>query len=244
MRKARTAILLFCVFGSSVWMSAQQQSPAAGRGAAAPQEYFSRTADAVLAMKSAHFSIKREGTPAVLDEKNAITFTAADCAFSAPGRVTCDIKVALKNGNILQLTRVWVPEGAFQSNPLTRQFAKVPTDTAFNGPVLFNKLGIPDILRNSVQKAQIVGKETNQSREIIHLRGEVSGEKLNPVIGDTLQPTLMYPVDLWTVEKSAEPVRLHVAEPDGRGWLIELFGINEPVDIPTPKLPPPSPAKP
>ena len=29
--------------------------------------------------------------------------------------------------------------------------------------------------------------------------------------------------------------KIHVTEPEGKGWLIELSGTNEPVDIPTPK---------
>ena len=69
----------------------------------------------------------------------------------------------------------------------------------------------------------------------------MSGEKLNPLVGSTLKPDVMYPVDLWIDEKSANPVRIHVTEPEGNGWLIELFGTNEPVDIPTPQLPPPPP---
>ena len=69
----------------------------------------------------------------------------------------------------------------------------------------------------------------------------MSGEKLNPLMGSTLKPELMYPVDLWMEEQSANPVRIHVTEPEGNGWLIELFGTNEPVDIPTPKLPPATP---
>jgi hypothetical protein len=48
----------------------------------------------------------------------------------------------------------------------------------------------------------------------------------------------MYPIELWIDERSADPARLHVTEPDDSGWLIDLFGINEPIKIPTPKLPP------
>src|SRR5215831_4813083 len=240
MRKAQTAAFLFCLVASSVWVSGFQQA----NGGGAAQSYFNRTADAILALKSARFAIKREGTPAVLDEKNQITFTAADCIYAAPDRVSCGIKVALKNGNILQLTRVWVPEGTFQSNPLTRQFGKVPPDSNFNGAVLFAKAGIPEILRTAVQKGQSVGNEKIENHDTLHLKGEVSGAKLNPLVGATLQPTVMYPVDLWVDERSAEPVRLHVTEPDDKGWLIDLFGINEPITIPTPQLPPPPPARP
>jgi hypothetical protein len=43
-------------------------------------------------------------------------------------------------------------------------------------------------------------------------------------------------------DQSANPVRIHVTEPAGNGWLIELSAVNEPVDIPTPKVPePPKP---
>ena len=240
MRKAEAAGVLLCLLAPSIAIiGAEQAKPAASRDAV--QSYLNRTADAVLALKSTRFSIKREGTPAVLDAKNGITFTAADCLYSAPDRVSCNVKVSLKNGNILQLTRVWVPEGTFQSNPLTRQFGKAPADANFNGVVLFAKTGVPEILRTAVQKAQVVGRETLQNRQTLHLQGEVSGEKLNPLVGSTLKPDVMYPVDLWVDEKSANTARIHVTEPEGNGWLIELFGTNEPVDIPTPQLPPPTP---
>jgi hypothetical protein len=240
MRNAQAATVLLCLLASSIWITgAEQLKPGASRDAI--QSYLNRTADAVLALKSTRFSIKREGTPAVLDVKNGITFTAADCLYSAPDRVSCNVKVALKNGNILQLTRVWVPEGTFQSNPLTRQFGKAPADANFNGVVLFAKTGVPEILRTAVQKAQVVERETVQNRETLHLRGEVSGEKLNPLVGSTLKPEVMYPVDFWADEQSANAARIHVTEPEGNGWLIELFGTNEPVDIPTPQLPPATP---
>ena len=127
------------------------------------------------------------------------------------------------------------------SNPLTRQFGKAPADSSFNGVVLFARTGIPEILQTSVQKPQVVGSETIRDKSTLHLKGEVRGDKLNPLMGTTLKPELMYPVDLWMEEQSANPVRIHVTEPAGNGWLIELFATNEPVEIPTPKLPPATP---
>jgi hypothetical protein len=240
MRKFEGAAVLLCLLASSTRMTgAEQLKPGASGNAV--QSFLNRTAEAVLALKSTRFSLKREGTPAVLDAKNNITFTAADCAYSAPDRVSCNVKVALKNGTILQLTRVWVPEGTFQSNPLTRQFGKAPADANFNGVLLFARTGIPEILKTRVQKAKVVERETLENRQALHLQGEVSGETLNPLVGSTLKADVMYPVDLWTEETSAIPVRLHITEPEGNGWLIELFGTNEPVDIPTPQVPPPAP---
>jgi hypothetical protein len=210
-------------------------------GAGTPtQEQLNRASKAILALKSTKFTVKREGTPALLDEKNQITFTDADCMYAAPDRVSCNVKVALKQGTILQLTRVWVPEGTFQSNPLTKQFGKAPADATFNGVLLFAKTGIPEIMQTGVQKAQVVGKERLQDRDTLHLKGEVIGEKLVPFIS-SIKPDATYPVDLWIDEKTAIPARIHVTEPDNNGWQIEIFGINDPVDIPTPQLPPAKP---
>jgi hypothetical protein len=239
MSKGPAAAVLLCLLATSVWVRAEQRASAPGNGS--PQALLNRTADAILALKSTRFALKREGTPAFLDEKTGLTFTAADCRYAAPDRVSCDVKVSLKNGTILQLTRVWVPDGTFQTNPLTQQFFKMPADTNFNGVLLFARTGIPEILRTGVLKPQVIGNEKLQNRDALHLKGEVSGEKLNPLVGSTLKPELAYPVDLWIEDKSAIPVQLHVTEPAGNGWQIELSGANEPVDIPTPQPPPPSP---
>src|SRR5262245_51180916 len=135
MRLACPAVALLGLLVSSVCVDGfEQQNPAGAKGAA--QTLLNRAADAVLALKSTRFSVKREGTPAMLDEKNGISFTLAECVYAAPDRVSCDVKVTLKNGTVLQLTRVWVPEGTFQSNPLTRQFGKAPADSTFNGVLL------------------------------------------------------------------------------------------------------------
>ena len=243
MKKIHPVLVSLSLLVSPAW-SKDSQPARSGRAGSATEQYLNAAADAVLNLKSAQFSLKREGTPAFLDEKNGITFTLAECSYAAPDRVSCNVKISLKNGNILQLTRVWVPEGVFQTNPLTRQFGKAPADASFNGAALFAKTGIADILRTATRNPRLVGKEKLQGKDTLHLRGEVSGEKLNPLVGGTLKPEFMHPVDMWMEETSSRPVQVHVSEPEGKGWLIELFAMDEPVDIPTPKLPPPPPPKP
>jgi hypothetical protein len=238
MRNPHTILVLVCLLASQAFSG---DSVLAQAGGTPPQEHLNRAADALLKLKSTQFTLTREGTPAFLDEKNGVTFTAAQCSYAAPDRVSCNVKVTSKSGTILQLTRVWVPEGTFQSNPLTRQYFKAPEDSSFNGAVMFARAGIPEILRTSVQKAQVVGPEKIRDKSTLHLKGEVRGEILNPMMGSTLKPEVMYPVDLWMEERSADAVQLHVTEPAGNGWLIELFGTNQPVEIPTPKLPPATP---
>jgi hypothetical protein len=205
------------------------------------QERLNSAADAILRLKSARFTLTREGAPAVLDEKSGATFTAAQCSYAAPDRVSCNVKVSSKGGTILQMTRVWVPEGSFQSNPLTREFSKVPADIGFNGPLLFARTGIPAILRTSVQTPRVAGTETIHGKSTVHVNGDVHADKLSPLIGNgsTIKTAMTYPVDLWIEEQSAYPVRIHVSEPAGNGWLMELIAVNESVDIPTPRIPEP-----
>ena len=231
----QTILFLLCVLVSSVGVRGSQQ-PNTGAVTGAIQDYLNQTANAILALKSDQFVLKREGAPIVLDEKKKITFTSAACAYSAPDRVSCNVKVSLKDGTIVKVKRVWVPEGAFQSNPLTQELGKSPADS-FNPVLLFAATGIPEVLRTGFQNGQVVGKEKIQNRDAIHLRGEVSGEKLNPLAGSTLNPERAYPVDLWIDETSANLARIHVTESEGNGWLIALFGANEPVHIPSPHRP-------
>src|SRR5215471_17402347 len=145
LRQTQTILLLLWVLVSSVGVRGSQQPNTTGVTGAI-QDYLNQTATAILALKSARFVLKREGAPIVLDEKKKITFTSAACAYSAPDRVSCNVKVSLKDGTIVKVKRVWVPEGAFQSNPLTQELGKSPADS-FNPVQLFAATGIPEVLR-------------------------------------------------------------------------------------------------
>jgi LppX_LprAFG lipoprotein len=232
-RKARQTVTAVC----AILTTALVAVPRAQTARTSPQAQLTRAADAVLKLKSAQFTITREGTPAFLDEKTGVTFTTAQCIYAAPDRVSCDVKITSKTGTVLQLTRVWVPEGTFQSNPLTRQFVKVPPDAVFNGALLFARAGIPEILQKGVSQPQQAANETVREKNTLHLKGEVKGDRLIPFMGPIFTADQLYPVDLWMEEQTANPVRMHVTEPGGNGWMIDLFAVNTPVDIPSPKVP-------
>lgn len=235
MRRAHAIAVVLLLFAATAFQAAAIAQ--GGRGQETAQGSLNRAADAVLKLKSAQFTITREGTPAFLDEKSGITFTTAQCLYAAPDRVSCDVKITSKSGTVLQMTRIWVPEGTFQSNPLTRQYVKVPPDAVFNGALLFARTGIPEILQNGVASPQLAGNETVREKNTLHLKGAVKGDRLIAFMGPLFTADQLYPVDLWMEEQTANPVRMHVTEPAGNGWLIDLFAVNTPVDIPTPKVP-------
>jgi hypothetical protein len=234
MIRVTTALLCAVLVTASAGTLAAWQRAGGGDAQAA----FNRVADAILRLKSARFTVTREGAPAFFDERNGIVFSLAECIYAAPDRASCNIKISFRNG-VLQVVRVWVPEGTFQSNPLTQQFARLPPDATFNGSVMFARTGIPDVLRTSVGRPQVVGRERIGNREALHLRGEMGGEKLSTLI-PTLSAGEAYPVDLWIDERSAVPQRFRISDSPGNGWLIDISGIDEPITIPTPQVPAPT----
>ena len=85
-REARETVTAICVIVGTALVAV----PRAQTARTSPQAHLSRAADAVLNLKSAQFTITREGTPAFLDEKAGITFTTAQCIYAAPDRVSED----------------------------------------------------------------------------------------------------------------------------------------------------------
>ena len=182
MRNAAAIVAFVSLLGSPARTGLVAQSQP--RGSKAPQEHLNAAADAILKLKSARFSLKREGAPAFLDERTGITFTAARCAYAAPDRVSCNVKVALKNGNdpavdarvgprrhlSVESADAAVRQGAART-PISTASCCLPRPASrrFCGP--------------RFRRRKSSARETIQNRQTLHLKGEVSGEKLNPLVG-------------------------------------------------------------
>lgn len=198
-----------------------------------PAEILSKAGDAMLAMKSARFSLLREGEPAVFDAATGMSFTEASGEYQAPDRVRAQVKVTLF-GNVLQIEIYWLPEGVFISNPLTQKFEPAPADLGFNGAAMFQADGMPAVLKEGIQNPQRAGMETIEGVETIHITGEADGAVLAPLMAGALESGTLYPVDVWVDKSTFVPVRVHITEPDGNGWLIDLFDINADIEVQLP----------
>jgi len=214
-----TAILLVACAGP-------KPTPTAG-------DMLKRAGDAMLAMKSAQFKLTREGAPVVLDEKNATTFSEATGQYQAPDRVSATLKVSLA-GTLLHVDLLWLPEGNFISNPLTGVFEKAPADLPFNGVALFKASGISAVLKDKIQNPKLVGEEKLDDVDTYHLSGEVNGQELAFLSANAFTASGPYPVEVWIEKSTFNLVRVHIAEPNGDGWLIEMFDIGKPVEIKAP----------
>ena len=198
-----------------------------------PGEWLDRAAQAVTGMTSAQFILTREGQPAVLDDSTNTTFTEATGMYQSPDRVSATLKVSLL-GSVVSVQMLWLPEGNYLSNPLTGSFEQAPSSATFNGVAMFTASGIPGMLKDGIQNATLVGTETIEGVETFHLKGEADGAQLAALTAGALTAGTSYPVDVWMKTADWYVVRLHITELDGNGWLIDLFDINEPVEIKAP----------
>ncbi len=198
-----------------------------------PAEMLVKAGDAVLALKSAQFALTREGPAAVLDAKTNLKFTEATGQYQAPDRVSAKVKVDLL-GNVVEIEARWLPEGNFVSNPLTKQFQAMPADVAFNGAALFQAEGIPAVFKGGIQNPKLVGEEKIEDVDTYHFSGEADGKVLASLTAGALTEGTLYPVDVWIDKATSNLVRVHITEPENNGWLIDMFSVNEPVEIKAP----------
>ena len=198
-----------------------------------PDELLDRAGEAVLALKSAQFALTREGAPAVLDPQTNTTFTEAKGEYQAPDRVSATAKVSLF-GNVAEIKLLWLPEGNYVSNPLTGAMTQTTGETAFNGATMFGANGVAVTLKEGITNAQLVGTEKIEEVDTYHLKGDADGAKLGPLTAGALAADQTYPVEVWLEVATSNLVRIHIAETETDGWLLELFAINEPVEIKAP----------
>jgi lipoprotein LprG len=195
-----------------------------------PAEILAKSGDAVLAMKSARFTLVREGPPIQFDPTTGMGFAEAAGEYQAPDRVSAKAKVTLF-GNMLELEIYWLPEGVFILNPLTKQLQEAPADMGIDAAAMFTPEGIPAVLKTGIQNPQRIGYETVEDVKTIHIRGQADGAVLSPLMAGALESGTLYPVDAWVEVSTYYLVRFHITEPDGNGWMIDIFDINTPIEI-------------
>ncbi len=198
-----------------------------------PAEILAKAGYAMLRMDSARFTLVREGEPIVLEATTGMSFNAASGEYQAPDRVHAVVKVGLM-GSILEIEVYWLPEGVYISNPLTKKFEAVSGGLGFDGAAIFKPDGMPGVLSSGIQNPKIAGREDIEGVQTIHITGEADGGVLAPLTAGALQPGTMYPVDVWVDQTSFYPVRVHITEPDGSGWQIDLYDFNTGIKVDLP----------
>ncbi len=193
-------------------------------------ELLERAAQKVASASSVHFTLVRVGDPVVLDRTAGLSFTEATGDLKAPDRVRAKAKVISPLG-AATLDVLWLPEGAFVSNPFTGGFTQLPTRPTFDPSVLLGGEGIPGILRSSVRNATIVGTEKAGGVDAHHIRADADGAKLSALTGGVVISGT-HRVDVWIDAATSQVVRLVAAEPGGAAsWRLDLSDYDRPVEI-------------
>lgn len=196
-------------------------------------ELLEKAALKVASATSVHFTLLRVGDPIVLDRASGLSFTEATGDLKAPDRVRAKTKVISPVG-ALTLDVIWLPEGAFVSNPFTGAFTQLPTRPSFDPSVLVSAEGIPGILRSSVRNATIVGTEKLAAVEAHHIRADADGSKLSALTGGVVISGT-HTVDVWIDVATLQLLRLVAAEPGGvASWRLDLSDYDKPVEISKP----------
>lgn len=193
-------------------------------------ELLEKAAQKVASARSVHFTLVRVGDPILLDRTAGLSFTEATGDLQLPDRVRAKAKVISPIG-AATLDVLWLPEGAFVSNPFTGGFTQLPTRPAFDPSVMLGAEGIPGILRSNVRNATIVGTEKAGGVDAHHVRAEADGAKLSALTGGVVISGT-HRIDVWIDAATSQLIRLTAAEPGGAAsWRLDLSDYDKPVEI-------------
>jgi hypothetical protein len=202
-----------------------------------PAELLAQGAQDLQSLSSFKFTLAREGEPVIMDPTLGLKFVEAAGEYQAPDKVHAAIKVQLTS-TVLNVEMLWLPEGVYATNPLTGKYAPADPPPPFNAAALFGADGLPGVLQTGVTNVTLAGQETPDDLgvETYHLRAEADGAALQALTGGVLVEGV-HLLDVWMEVATSHLLRLHDTEPGGEGqngWLLDLSGFNEPVEIKAP----------
>ena len=204
---------------------------AAAPSTPSPTELLTKTAKDLLALKTAKFTLARQGAPVVMDSATGATFSEATGEYQAPDKVHAKVKL-LWGSVVLPVDLLWLPEGVYMTNPLTGAYSKVSTPPDLNVAALFGADGLPSVLQSGLRSVKLVGKENIEGLDAYHLSGQAEGSKLKALTAGVLVEGT-HTVDVWIESGTSHLLRLQDNEPGGTGnaWTLDLFAFDKPVEI-------------
>lgn len=204
-------------------------------------ELLERAAKKTESATSVHFVLVRVGEPVVLDATTGLRFSEATGDIKAPDRVRAKAKVISPAG-ALTVDVLWLPEGAFVSNPFTGAFTLLPVRPAFDPSQITGATGVPGIVRSSIKSATIVGTEKVGGADAHHIRAEADGSQLSALTGGAILPGI-HTIDVWIDTTTFHVLRLSATEPrrgdvsqarEPGSWRLDLSDYDKPVEITKP----------
>jgi lipoprotein LprG len=193
---------------------------------------------AMQGLSSARFEMTRSGGPVYLDPERTLTFNSVTGQYAAPDSVRAVIKTQAM-GLALEVNTIAIGDDQWLTNPLTRQWEKLPPGWGFNPAVIFDPaLGWRPLFEEDVTDLSPVALVELDGRSLQHIRATVAGERVH-VITAGLAGGEPVTVDVWLDPATAHVVRVQFttsnngAEPSA--WLLTFSDFNAPATIEPPQ---------
>ena len=201
-----------------------------------------QSAQAMQALKFAHFVVDRTGAPAYLDPSKTIIFRRAEGDFAAPDQARATVRVIgatfVADVNVVALgDRYW------ETNPFTGAWGNY-SGLGYNPSALFNpQTGVPALMRHDLSDLRLLGLETlpdYPGQKLFHLSAEAPGRQASAMTAGMIGRGQVN-LDWWIQPGTGYTLRLRVVEPDTDPkdptvWLVDFDSFNVPVTL-TPPAP-------
>lgn len=205
-------------------------------------EILERSAQAMSALRSAHFVIAREGAPAYVDATQTFIFRRAEGDFVAPDSARAVVRV-IGPALVTEVSVIAIGDQYWETNPLSGEWVNY-SGFGYNPASLFNPdTGLAALMQNDLRDVLWVGLEELEDLpgvQLFHLTAAAPGE---PVLAMTANLVGRGPVvfDWWIEPETYHVLRLRVTEPetdpaDPTVWLIDFdrFDADLTVEPPAP----------
>ncbi len=208
---------------------ADGQAPVVGEWLPAdPDTLIDDAADAMAAVTSVRFELRRSGAPVHIDPANSLSLDSAVGRLQVPTSAEALLTVTVDGSLVTELGAVAVDATIWLSNPITGVFEPLPTGYDLDPRDFFDPEGAWKPFLQSLADAELV----DQDGDRYHLRATAPGDQLGAVTAGLVDGT-DHEIDLWLHPTAAHVTRLVVAH-DGTSWDLRLSEFDVPVRIEPP----------
>jgi lipoprotein LprG len=205
-----------------------------------PAEAITRAGDAMLQAPSFHFKIDISGKPVVLNQATQLSLRSAEGDFARPDQMGVHLKVLLAIA-AAELDMIALGDEQYLTNVLTRQWEVLPPEFGFNPAIMFDpQMGLEQVLKGGLDTARFVGTETIDGKNLWHMQGAISGERLQGMSGGLIS-TGPIDVDLWIEPETYLPRKAVIVDKDSdpekpTTWTMTFSSYGKDVNITAPKV--------
>ncbi|NNJ09234.1 LppX_LprAFG lipoprotein [Chloroflexales bacterium ZM16-3] len=203
-----------------------------------PRELSVAVGRATQAAESVHFAITLAGAPVFADAANIFALNSMEGDLKRPDSVLAVLSVSA-GGGVAEIRTVALDGKQYITSPITREWTCLAPGSTFNPAVLFDpQQGVEHLLQEGFDEVSLVGVEDLAGRPSYHLRGTISGEKLQPISMGLLGAGPVA-VDLWADQETMRASKLVLVDTSSDAaspstWTITFSDYGKTIDVRAP----------